>query len=103
MAMMAMPYQGANYGFPRELPDNLPSSGFEGWIIQNGYPASLITDIPGHTGVGWFCHVYDSDNTFSKFHPDNPDYIDPYAPISTPAAEPTVVTTFATATTTGST
>jgi hypothetical protein len=89
MAMMVMPYRGSEYGFPKELPDNLPSAGFEGWIINNGYPPSLITDIPGHEGVGWFCHVYDSDNTFSKFHPDNPDYIDPYSPVNTPAKEPT--------------
>ncbi len=106
MAYYAMPYRGDEYGFPIELPANLPSSGFEGWIIEQGYPHSLITDIPGFEGVGWFCHCYDGDNTVSRFHPDNPNYLDPYDPANNATstepepepAEPEVVTTFNTST-----
>jgi hypothetical protein len=105
MAYYAMPYRGDEFGFPKELPSELPSSGFEGWIIQQGYPHSLIADIPGFPGIGWFCHCYDGDNPLSKFHPDNPNYLDPYDPANTstspedvedPEPEPVVATSFTT-------
>jgi hypothetical protein len=106
MAYKAMPYRGDEYGFPKAIPENLPSSGFEGWIIQEGYPVSLITDIPGFEGTGWFCHCYDDTNTASVYHPDNANYLDPYDPANF-SQEPTpeeiaaeANTTFTTATTT---
>ena len=108
MAYKAMPYRGSEYGFPKTIPDNLPSAGFEGWMIQEGYPASLITEIPGFTGVAWFCHCYDDSNTASKFHPSNPNYVDPYdaSNVTTNTQYQSQVaanTTFTTATTTVST
>lgn len=106
MAYYAMPYRGEEFGFPKILPENLPSSGFEGWMIQQGYPQSLITDIPGFEGTGWFCHCYENDNLASKFHPSNPEYRDPYDPtmVEVPSEDPpveedpTANTTFSTVT-----
>lgn len=107
MANKVLPYRGEEFGFPKTLPDSMPSTGFVSWIIQEGYPVELITRIPGFPEDShWFCHIYDDTNVFSYFHPDNPNYIDPYDPSANlPASvdpetppEPEVATTFTTAT-----
>lgn len=81
MAHMANPYRGSEFGFPKEIPAQLPATGFEGWLLQEGYPVELLVPPPGFPeGTPFFCSVFDSTAVNSFTHPDSPNYRDPYDP-----------------------
>ena len=81
MAHKAMPYRGDEYGFPKTIPEGLPSQGFVGWLLQEGYPQELLVAPPGFPeDVPFFCVCYDENETADPSHPDNPNFIDPYDP-----------------------
>lgn len=81
MAIMANPYRGSEFGFPKEIPENLPSTGFEGWLLQEGYPVELLATPPGFPeGTPFFCAIYDDALLTSVGNPASPNYRDPYDP-----------------------
>jgi hypothetical protein len=39
---MIDPPSGWKYGFPKEIPDNVNQNNFVQWILDQGYPQTLI-------------------------------------------------------------
>lgn len=90
MAMMANPYRGSEFGFPKPIPETLPASGFEGWLVQEGYPASLLESAPPGfpEGTPFFCSLFNSEHLTGVSNPDSPNYKDPYDPANQEAPVP---------------
>ena len=86
----ANPYGGSEFGFPKSVPENLPSTGFVGWLIQEGYPQDRMVAPPGFPeGTPFFVACYDADDINDPSNPNNPNYIDPYDPqVSVQTAPP---------------
>lgn len=55
MSKMIDPPRGWRYGFPKEIPDNVPN--VMSWLVENGYPQSEIDACGDH----FYCSYWIDD------------------------------------------